>query len=530
MIKKILLAGVFGLFITNAIAQTPDWATKVAPILYNHCTTCHHDGGIAPFSLITYADAVSNAHSIKSDVQNRIMPPWPPDPTYARLSHERILSAEDVATLTAWVDGGTPQGTPSLAPPPPVYTNTGMIQGTPDLTVKIPTYTSTAASGDVYQCFVIPSGLLTDKYIRAFEAIPGNPACVHHVLVFADTTHKCAALDAAYPGPGYPDFGGVGTDSATMLGVWVPGSDPMSYPSGFGLKIPHGADIVVQVHYPAGTAGMVDSTEVRFFFAPTAGVREVFMQPVLYHDFDLIGGPLHIPADSIKTFEEEFPTIYLAFLGDISLLGAFPHMHLLGKSIKSYGILPSGDTDKYIQINKWDFHWQGFYMFRKLKKVPVGTRVRAEATYDNTSANPENPHSPPQDVNVGEATTDEMMIVFFVYTQYHAGDENIVADSSLLAVPWTQTNYYHGQQLLDVCPNPASSDITIKCFMEDPDKASIQLMDMQGKVVREFRNTSPVTAGYSVFTYSVSGLPPGSYTLIMKTTQQILTKKLIVVQ
>ncbi len=530
--RKLLLTALSALSSVVLHAQTPVWSTKIAPILYNHCTSCHHDDGIAPFSLITYSDAVLNSGAIKSAVNAKRMPPWPPDPNYSRLAHERLLSAADIAAITAWADGGTPQGTPSLAPPVPVYNNTGMIPGTPDLKVKIPTYTSTAATGDVYQCFVIPSGLLVDKFIKSFEAIPGNPAIVHHVLVFADTTGTCDSLDAAVPGPGYPNFGGVGVgaDAATMLGVWVPGSDPMSYPNGFGLKLPKNADIVVQVHYPAGTVGLQDSTEVRFFFAPSTGVREVIMQPILFHDFNLIGGPLHIPANTVKTYEEALDPVYLMLTGDISLLGAFPHMHLIGKTIKSYGVLPSGDTDKYIRINAWDFHWQGFYMFRKLKKIPVGTRVRAEATYDNTTANPENPNSPPQDVFAGEATTDEMMIVFFVFTQYQPGDENIIADSAILASPnIPYNNYYHGQQLLDVCPNPAVDNIVVKCFMEDPDKASIELMDMQGKIVRQFMNSTRIENGYSTFTYSVSGLPPGTYTLLVKTTQQILTKKLLVV-
>jgi hypothetical protein len=181
-------------------------------------------------------------------------------------------------------------------------------------------------------------------------------------------------------------------------------------------------------------------------------------------------------------------------------------------------------------VNDWDFHWQGFYMFRKLKKVPVGSRLRAEATYDNTPANPENPNSPPQDVHVGEATTDEMMIVFFVFTMYQAGDENIIADSGLLSSPSVLfNNYYHGQQLLDVCPNPAVNDIVVKCFMEDPDVGTVELMDMQGRIVRQFASNMPLKSGYTANTYSVSGIPPGTYSLIMKTSQQILSKKIVVV-
>jgi hypothetical protein len=529
--KKLLLLPILALLSIAAHAQTPDWSTKVAPILFNHCASCHHDGGIAPFSLTTYLDAVHYAASIKADVNSKKMPPWPPDPTFSHMAHERILSAADISTINRWVDGGTPQGTPSLAPPVPVYSTTGVIPGTPDLVVRIPTYTSTATTGDVYQCFAIPSGLLTDKFIRAFEAVPGNPAMVHHVLVYSDTTGICPHLDSLSPGPGYPNFGGTGSNNSEMVGIWVPGSDPMTYPNGYGLKLRANCDLVVQMHYPAGTAGLKDSTEIRFFFAPSTGLRQVFIQPLLYHETPIINTPLTIPANTVKTFTEQFPPAGIPFsIGDQSLLGIFPHMHLIGRSIKSYGILPSGDTDKYIRINKWDFHWQGFYMLPRLKKIPDLTSLRAEAVYDNTTANPENPSNPPQDVVAGEATTNEMMIVFFLYTAYAPGDENVIVDSAVaLSTASQYANYYRGQQLLDVCPNPAVSDIIIKCYLEEQDQGNIDLIDMQGKVVKQLMTNATIGSGYSAFTFPVSGLAPGTYSVVLKTSQRVLSQKVVVV-
>jgi len=374
---------------------------------------------------------------------------------------------------------------------------------------------------------VIPSGLTADKYIHAFEAIPGNPACVHHVLVFGDTTGICQGLDAATTEPGYPNFGNAGTDSAFMLGVWVPGSNPMSYPPGFGLRIPKNADIIVQVHYPAGTAGLVDSTEVHFFFDNTPSIREVYMQPILYHGLDMTDGPLVIPADSVKTFHEQFPN----YFGDMTLLGAFPHMHLIGRTIESFGVMPGGvDTDKYIRINDWDFHWQGFYFFRKMKKVPNGANLWAKATYDNTASNPDNPNHPPQTVVVGESTTNEMMIVFFVYTSYHTGDENIIEDSTILATPYiSPPNYYHGEQLLGVSPNPATDNLVVKWYFEEPDRGSIELVDMNGRVAKELRKEGAINNGYAANTYSVSGLPPGLYNLVLKTSHKVLSEKIEII-
>jgi hypothetical protein len=60
-------------------------------------------------------------------------------------------------------------------------------------------------------------------------------------------------------------------------------------------------------------------------------------------------------------------------------------------------------------------------------KIPAGSTLKAHAVYDNTSANPHNPNTPPQLVTAGEATTDEMFLVFFQYLDYVEGDENLNA-------------------------------------------------------------------------------------------------------
>jgi hypothetical protein len=522
MMKKIYLLAIAALSFHTTKATTPVWATDVAPILYNKCASCHHSGGIAPFALMTYTDAVTNASTMYHDVNNRIMPPWPPNPSYSHLAHERLLSTTEIQTISDWVNGGTPSGNLAQAPTPPVFSNNGNIPGTPDFSARIPAFTSTAATSDVYQCFVIPSGLLTDQYITALEAIPGNPAMVHHVLVYADTTGTCRHLDTLYPGPGYVNFGGVGTDSAILLGIWVPGSSPLMFPNGFAEKLPHNADIVLQVHYPTGTAGLVDSTAIHLFFSQAPNLRQVYIQPIL-NFVSNITPPLFIPANDTASFTEHFTSPING-----SLLGLFPHMHLLGQNIRSYAVTPAGDTTHYIRINKWDFHWQGIYMFPKIQKISAGSTLYANAFYDNTTNNPENPNNPPQDVYGGENTTDEMMLVYFLYTSYQAGDENIIIDSNVaLQTPYSY-NYYHGQQLLDPCPNPAASDLIVKAYFEDADKADIALLDMQGRVVRLFATRQNMNAGYTAQTYSVAGLPDGVYTLRITTTQRILTKNVVV--
>ncbi|MCB0699696.1 MAG: T9SS type A sorting domain-containing protein [Chitinophagales bacterium] len=509
-------------------AQKPVWSTDIAPILYNNCVSCHRTGGIGPFEMVTYNTTVSKAASIAASVTTGYMPPWPPDPTYQRLAHERLLSQADIKKISDWVNGGTPQGDPNLAPPPPTFNPNGDISGTADLEIQIPTFTSTASSGDVYQCFVIPSGLSAEKYIESFEAIPGNRDIVHHVIVYADTTGVCANLDAQTSGPGYVSFGGPGTSAAIMIGGWVPGTPPLELPKGFGIRIPKNADIVLQIHYPAGSSGMVDSTKLRFFFSKSTSTRSVRIDPVLNHLGALCTmtpSSISIPANQTQLYTQ-FSNVS-SFVGDITLLGIAPHMHLIGRSINAYGV-KAGDTLKLIDIPKWDFSWQGFYLFRKLIKLPQGTTLYSEAFFDNTSNNPFNPSNPPITVKAGEATTDEMMLTYFIWTQYKSGDESIDIDTSTLVPVGVENTVaaYGEQEMFAPYPNPSSGKLYVKYYLQEADDVTISVIDIQGRVVKSLTNNEHTSKAYHAEPYTVNDVPNGTYILQMRTSKRTFTEKI----
>jgi hypothetical protein len=61
-----------------------------------------------------------------------------------------------------------------------------------------------------------------------------------------------------------------------------------------------------------------------------------------------------------------------------------------------------------LRIDDWDFSWQERYRFADFVPLPKGTRLDAEMTWDNTSANKRNPRRPPVRVTWGEESNDEM--------------------------------------------------------------------------------------------------------------------------
>src|SRR5690242_331585 len=101
---------------------------SVEPILQKHCQECHRPGEIAPFSLLSYADARPWAKAIRADVLTKKMPPWLADPQYGHFSNDRSLSSEEISTLVAWVDGGAKEGNAQDARPPVAFVDGWNIQ------------------------------------------------------------------------------------------------------------------------------------------------------------------------------------------------------------------------------------------------------------------------------------------------------------------------------------------------------------------------------------------------------------------
>ena len=86
-----LFALVSLLFPARLFSQTVTWSSDLAAIFYGNCTKCHNTGGLAPFPIETYNDALTWSGTISSYVSARKMPPWPPDPNYCHYSNERAL-------------------------------------------------------------------------------------------------------------------------------------------------------------------------------------------------------------------------------------------------------------------------------------------------------------------------------------------------------------------------------------------------------------------------------------------------------
>ena len=508
-----------------AVAQQVTFAEHIAPLVYNHCAPCHHAGDVAPFELMSYQDVVMHSHTIELATSTGYMPPWKADPGYSHFLDENVLTAAEKQQISDWVTDGMPRGNVAVEPPAPTFPP-GSTLGVPDMVVSMSqAFTHQGNGQDMYQVFVLPVLLPTDRPLKAIEFRPGNRSIVHHAIIALDTTGQAQALDAAQPGPGYTSFGGFGfTPTTDNLAGYVPGSRARAFPTGMTKKLFRRADIIVQVHYAPVSTTQTDSSSINLFFAdpPLPGgptPREVLTVPISV--FALTNGPFVIPANQVKTFNARF-TLPAA----VSLVSVLPHCHLLGQSWKIYAVNTTGDTIPLISIPAWEFSWQGSYRFPHLIPMPTGSKLFLSATYDNTANNPNNPFSPPHQVTWGEQTTAEMFVTYFDAVPYLPGDENLVlstrADAPLPVLP---------TRLYPPAPNPtAGQPLRVGFTLSQPGPATLALLDAQGRRVRSISRPGQLYPfGGSEATVPTAGLAPGLYFVTLDAPgQKRQTQRLVV--
>ncbi|MBL7998866.1 MAG: T9SS type A sorting domain-containing protein [Candidatus Kapabacteria bacterium] len=474
----VLLVACLASVINLHAGSTPTFAEDIAPIIWKNCVNCHRAGEIAPFALTTYKDNASRAAMLKFVTADRTMPPWKPTAGYGKFSDARGLTQEQIDKIAAWADAGAPMGDESKLPPLPVF-NEGSQLGKPDLILTMEkSWKQPGTNQDVYRNFVLPTGLLENKTIAAIEFRPDNKRIVHHALYFLDTTGAARKLDANDTAFGYSGFSGPGFNPTKSLLGWVPGATPRFFPKGMGIPIYKNSDIVIQIHYAPSPVEEEDRSSLNIFFAKEPSSREIFQAQI---GREQMTQQLIIPANTVRSFEGTIKGTVIA--RDISLLGIAPHMHLLGKDCRSFAVTPNKDTIPLVKIDSWDFNWQGFYMFKNPVKIPRGSTLYYQASYNNTEDNPENPNNPPKLVTWGESTFDEMFLNYFIWTLYQNGDENIIMDSNPTSVE-NELNPLQKFTLHSVMPNPASNSTTVRCEVSADAIGTLRIVDMSGKQVQ----------------------------------------------
>ncbi|MBI2823110.1 MAG: redoxin domain-containing protein [Planctomycetia bacterium] len=360
------------------------YSNQIARILQDRCQVCHRAGEVAPFAMDSYDEIVGWGEMIREVVDQGRMPPWYANPAHGKFANDARLSDEEKQQIVAWVENGCPEGDRSQLPPPRQFAK-GWRIGQPDEIIYMSNEPcDVPAEGTVaYKYFTVDPGWSEDKWVQATESRPGDPAVVHHIIVFIMA-------------PGAVDPMGAG------LGGYAPGNPADVQPPGTAIFVPKGSKLLFQMHYtPNGTASK-DRSSIGVVFADPKTVKKQFRG-------GLVGNMgLKIPPGA-PNYEI---SAQHRFRRDTVLLNLTPHMHLRGKDFRYVLNYPDGKSEILLDVPAWDFNWQLRYDLAEPKLVPKGAVLKCIAHYDNSADNLANP-DPKATVRFGDQTWEEMMFGFY---------------------------------------------------------------------------------------------------------------------
>jgi mono/diheme cytochrome c family protein len=400
---------------------------KVGRIINENCVVCHREGGIGPMQLTNYDQVRPWAPLIQYKVAHREMPPYAYDSGIGiqDLEGDWRLEQDEIDTLVAWVNAGSPMGDPdAVLPavnlPDPNEWNFAPQFGQPDLIVPSVAMDIPANGNDLWSKHYVDTGLTTDRCIKAVQVKPrGDAKAVVH--------HANSSVESPDENGEFQRYG--------MLTEYAMGKWGEVVPEGVCRTLPAGSRVSWDIHmFPGGVGAMAPGTMIKdnvveiglWFHDEDFGKQEgIFKQDLALYQIspqsDLV----------IEPNGYQMTQGFHSFDHPVRIDSFQPHGHLRMRHASLEIFYPeTGRTEAVSQITNWSATWHHSHIYSPdaAPLLPAGAVLVLKQWYDNTADNPNNP-DPDQWVMGGSRTGDEMTHAWIAVTHLDDdGFEKLVAE------------------------------------------------------------------------------------------------------
>ena len=399
---------------------------EVGKIINENCVVCHREGGIGPMQLTNYDQVRPWAPLIQMRVANREMPPYAYDHGIGiqDLEGDWRLEQEDIDTIVAWVNQGSPMGDADVVVPMPEMNDPSEWNfvsqfGQPDRIIPSISIDIPANGNDLWSNHYVDSGITSDRCIKAVQVKPRGDAkaVVHH----ANSTVEMQLEDGSM-------------ERQSMLTEYAMGKWGEIVPEGVCRTIPAGAMVRWSIHmFPGGVGATAPGTMIK------DNVVEIglWLHPEGYEEEAKYKQDLSLyqisPQEDIVIPPNGYSMTqgFHSFDHPVRIDSFQPHGHLRMNAASLEIFYPeTGRTEQISQISKWSATWHHSHIYNEdvAPLLPTGAVLVLKQWYDNTAENPNNP-DPEMWVMGGSRTGDEMTHAWLAVTHLDdEGYEQLVAE------------------------------------------------------------------------------------------------------
>jgi hypothetical protein len=408
--------------VDHAVTYTGD----VGRILNENCVVCHREGGIGPMQLTNYNQVRPWAPLIQMKVADKTMPPYAYDHGIGiqDLEGDWRLEQDEIDTIVAWVNQGSPLGDPDIIVPTPEIGDPNEWNfvaelGQPDLIIPSIAIDIPADGNDIWHDHVVSSGVTSDRCIKAVQVKPRGDASavVHHANTTVLLEHEDGSIET---------YG--------MLTEYAMGKWGELVPDGICRILPANAQINWSIHmFPGGVGATAEGQMIKDNvvetgvwlhpegYAEEARYKQDLTQYRITHQDDLA-----IPPNDYYMTQG-----FHSFDHPVRIDSFQPHGHLRMNAASLEIYYPeTGRTESISQVSNWSATWHHSHIYAPdvAPLLPTGAVLVLKQWYDNTGANPNNP-DPDMWVVGGSRTNDEMTHAWLAVTHLDdEGYEKLVAE------------------------------------------------------------------------------------------------------
>ena len=380
------------------LAEPPDYATEVAPLIIENCGMCHRRGGVGPFALDSYLMLLGWSPMIREVLLNKRMPPMQVDAHIGYSRDARYIETEDLQVLINWIDAGAPGEIGAQDPLQALANAPGREWelGEPDYIAQAPRQDIPPTGVLDYTYQEVDPDFTGKKWVRALQYLPGDESVLHHLMIFVTGEGE--------------DFWGAErrqeNSSRGFLDGYAPGQDLLrEFAPGTGVPIGPGEKLSMQFHYVTNGQSTSDITRIGLYFADEPPERELITQAVSTR-FLLPANVADFPLQASHRLERQ-----------AVLVGVRARMNYRGKKMKFAYRAPGGPLREIFSVPAYNYGWQPNYRLEQPIELPAGTILYVIGAFDNSISNPNNPN-PDSELSFGVESWEEMFTGYFTY--HHA--------------------------------------------------------------------------------------------------------------